>query len=221
MVLLSGGVDSSTCLAIASQNHRCRALTVRYGQRNWRELESARLVAEGMRVAVHRVVDIPLGWIGGSALLDAGGHGTAIPVSPDGVSPSVPPADAYVPARNAIFLAMGAAWAEALGTPHLFIGVNRVDYSGYPDCRPAFVAAMEQALRLGTRSGDLEIHAPLMELTKGQIIRQGSDLGLDYSITFSCYDPRGDRACGLCDSCIHRKKGFAEAGVPDPTDYES
>lgn len=220
MVLLSGGVDSATCLALAGRDYQCHALSVRYGQRNARELSSASKVCQALGVVEHRVVELPLGWLPGSALL---GAGEAVPRSADGQSPAPAPPDGvpitYVPARNSIFLALGAAWAEALGTPHLFIGVNRVDYSGYPDCRPAFVEGMERALRLGTRRGDLLIHTPLMDLSKGAIIRRGTDLGLDYGLTWSCYDPVGDKACGLCDSCIHRRKGFAEAGVPDPTDY--
>lgn len=220
-MLLSGGVDSSTCLALAARDFRCHALSVRYGQRNARELSSARRVSEALGAVEHRVLDLPLDWIPGSALL---GPEVAVPRSVDGQTPAPAPPDGvpvtYVPARNSIFLALGAAWAEALDTPHLYIGVNRVDYSGYPDCRPAFIEAMERALRLGTRRGDLLIHAPLMELSKAAIIRRGVDLGLDYGLTWSCYDPvDNDRACGLCDSCLHRKRGFAEAGIPDPTRY--
>ncbi|PIY48762.1 MAG: 7-cyano-7-deazaguanine synthase QueC [Armatimonadetes bacterium CG_4_10_14_3_um_filter_59_10] len=222
VVLLSGGVDSSTCLAMAAVDHRCHALTLHYGQRNHLELESARRVAVTLGAA-HQVLELPLDWLGGSALL--GVNGPHVPLSVDGVHPSRPPASGvpvtYVPARNSIFLALGAAWAESLGTPHLFIGVNRVDYSGYPDCRPVFVEAMQRALRLGTSAADLQIHTPLIDLTKGEIIRRGSALGLDYALTWSCYDPQDGRACGLCDSCIHRKKGFTEAGVPDPTPYVS
>jgi 7-cyano-7-deazaguanine synthase len=220
VVLLSGGVDSSTCLAIAGQQYRCHALSLHYGQRNARELASARRVAGALGAVEHRVVDLDLGWIGGSALVSGG---LEVPRSTDGATPAPVPAGAvpstYVPARNSIFIAVGAAWAEALATPHLFVGVNRVDYSGYPDCRPEFVEAIQRALRLGTARGDLQLHAPLMELGKGAIIRWGVSLGLDYSLTWSCYDPQGELACGRCDSCIHRKKGFCEAGVPDPTPY--
>jgi 7-cyano-7-deazaguanine synthase len=129
----------------------------------------------------------------------------------------------YVPARNSLFLCLGAAWAEVLGTPHLFIGVNRIDYSGYPDCRPAFVDAMQRALRLGTCRGDLIIETPLLDLSKAEILRRGASLGVDYALTWSCYDPQpagtGQRACGTCDACLHRRKGFLEAGLPDPTVY--
>jgi len=218
VVLLSGGVDSSTCLAIArSEGFSCHALSVDYSQRNAIELESARRVARSLGAAAHQVIRLDLGWIGGSALTAA----LEVPKSDDGVTPA--PADGipvtYVPARNSVLLALGAAWAEALGTDHLFIGVNRVDFSGYPDCRPEFVSAMEIALRQGTKRGSLVIHAPLLDLSKGQIIRRGLELGLDYGLTWSCYDPQHGRACGLCDSCIHRRKGFAEAGAPDPTPY--
>lgn len=226
VVLLSGGIDSSTCLAIAGQQHECHALTVEYGQRNAPELDAAGRVARSLGAVEHRIVELRFDWRGSTALVpDLGAP--RVPRSTDAIAPSAPPPDGvpvtYVPARNSIFLALGAAWAEALGAPHLFIGVNRVDYSGYPDCRPAFVEAIQAALRLGTRRGDLQIHAPLMELTKGQIVRRGIELGLDYGLTWSCYDPQaapaGPRACGLCDSCIHRKKGFAEADIPDPTLY--
>jgi 7-cyano-7-deazaguanine synthase len=218
VVLLSGGVDSATCLAIAADHgYTCYALTMSYGQRNALELASARRIAAALSVARHKVLDLDLGWIGGSALTDE----LEVPKSMDGERPAtdgeVPVT--YVPARNSIFLTVGAAWAEALATDHLFIGVNRVDFSGYPDCRPAFIDAMQQALRRGTRRGGLTIHTPLMDLSKGEIIRKGTALGLDYGLTWSCYDPQGTQACGLCDSCIHRKKGFVEAGVPDPTVY--
>jgi 7-cyano-7-deazaguanine synthase len=218
VILLSGGVDSSTCLALAThEGYACYALCFRYGQRNSPELEAAARVAASWGVIQHQVVDLALGWIGGSALTDA----LTVPKSSDGVTPAsqgdIPVT--YVPARNSVFLSVGAAWAEALGTDHLFIGVNQVDFSGYPDCRPAYIGAMEQALSLGTRRGHVVIHAPLMNLSKAEIIRRGVALGLDYGLTWSCYDPQGGRACGLCDSCIHRKNGFAAAGVPDPTPY--
>jgi 7-cyano-7-deazaguanine synthase len=222
VILLSGGVDSSTCLAIArSDGYDCHALSVSYGQRNAPELDAAARVAQTLAVSQHRVLELDLGWIGGSALT----ADLPVPKSDAGLprpSGSEPPCT-YVPARNSIFLAVGAAWADALGTDHLFIGVNRVDYSGYPDCRPDFVAAMQVALRLGTRRQRLAIHAPLVDLSKGEIVRRGAALGLDYGLTWSCYDPQrgpcGFVACGRCDSCLHRRKGFVEAGIPDPTRY--
>jgi len=227
VVLLSGGVDSSTCLAIArGEGYRCHALTVRYGQRNSPELEAAGAVARALKAAEHRVVELDLSWVGGSALTGA------LPVPKSSgttkASDGKPGADipvTYVPARNSLFLGLGAAWAEVLGTPHLFIGVNQIDYSGYPDCRPDFVEAMQRALRLGTRRADLTIHTPLIQLRKAEILRRGASLGLDYGLTWSCYDPQpggpgqGFRACGGCDSCLHRRKGFADAGLPDPTPY--
>lgn len=216
--MLSGGVDSSTCLAIATnEGYACHALSIAYGQRNERELASARRVASALAVQRHEVLPFDLGWIGGSALTAA----IAVPKSDDGLVPAggegVPVT--YVPARNSIFLTVATAWAEALGTDHLFIGVNQIDYSGYPDCRPAFIAAMQTALRLGTQRPELTIHTPLVDLTKAEIIRKGDALGLDYGLTWSCYDPVGELACGRCDSCVHRRRGFIEAGVADPTPY--
>lgn len=218
VVLLSGGLDSSTCLAIAaSEGYDCHALSIQYGQRNARELESARRVARELSVSQHEVQELYLGWIGASALTAQ----LEVPKSSDGASPqkggAVP--ITYVPARNSVFLALAAAWAEALDTDHIYIGVNQVDFSGYPDCRPAYIAAMQQTLRLGTTRDGLVIHAPLMNLSKSEIILRGTSLGLDYGLTWSCYDPQGDLACGRCDSCIHRKKGFIEAGIVDPTPY--
>jgi 7-cyano-7-deazaguanine synthase len=218
IVLLSGGVDSSTTLAIAaSTGYRCRALTIHYGQRNAPELEAARAVAEALSVIEHRVVELDLRWIGGSALTDQ----IPVPKSADEstLAPSGDIPVTYVPARNSLFLTLAAAWADAVDCDHIFIGANQIDYSGYPDCRPPFVAAMQRALRLGTRRNALSIHAPLMDLNKGQIIRWGAELKLDYGLTWSCYDPQGRHACGRCDSCLHRKKGFLEAGIPDPTPY--
>lgn len=235
VVLLSGGIDSSTCLALArSEGYLCRALTIRYGQRNALELEAASRVARALGVVEHRVAELALGWIGASALTD---HSLPVPSSVDGVTPaggvgeggrpsglsqerSIP--ITYVPARNTLFLTLAAAWADALAADDLFIGANRIDYSGYPDCRPEFLAALEAALRLGTRRPGLRIHAPLMELGKGEIVRRGAALGLDYGLTWSCYAPTpAGRACGRCDSCVHRRKGFLEAGLPDPTVYET
>jgi 7-cyano-7-deazaguanine synthase len=220
VVLLSGGVDSSTCLAVARhEGYDLFALSFRYGQRNLIELEAAARVADAVGVVDHRVVALDLGAFGGSALTSSA---LAVPKSEDGLSPAtgdeVPVT--YVPARNSVFLALGAAWAEALGTDHLFIGVNVVDASGYPDCRPAFIEAMQRALRLGTRRGGIVIHTPLIALTKAEIIQRGTALGLDYGLTWSCYDPQADaQACGRCDSCIHRRRGFIAAGLPDPTRY--
>jgi 7-cyano-7-deazaguanine synthase len=218
VILLSGGVDSSTCLALAtSDGYACHALSIAYGQRNKLELASARRVASALAVQRHEVLPFDLGWIGGSALTAA----IDVPKSDDGLTAAggegVPVT--YVPARNSIFLTVAAAWAEALGTDHLFIGVNQIDYSGYPDCRPAFIAAMQAALRLGTQRPNLTIHTPLVDLTKAEIILKGDALGLDYGLTWSCYDPVGELACGRCDSCVHRRRGFMEAGIADPTPY--
>jgi 7-cyano-7-deazaguanine synthase len=219
VVLLSGGVDSSTSLAIAtSEGFSCHALSFHYGQRNDLELEAASRVARALGAAQHRIVALDVGWMGGSALT----ADLQVPKSLEGLgaAPSGIPVT-YVPARNSIFLSVGAAWADVLETDHLFIGVNQVDYSGYPDCRPAFIEAMQRALRMGTRRCELRIHAPLMDLSKGEIIRRGTALGLDYGLTWSCYDPQGGLACGGCDSCVHRRRGFHSAGVPDPTRYAS
>ncbi len=220
VVLLSGGLDSATVLAIArSQNFSCWALSFRYGQRHAVELQAAEKVARALGAVEHRTAEVDLRWIGGSALTDdiavpkdrpAEKMGGDIPVT-------------YVPARNALFLCHALAWAEVLGARDLFAGMNALDYSGYPDCRPEFLAAFETMARLGTRAGALgdewKIHAPLIAMTKAEIIRAGVALGVDYGITHSCYDPRGELACGRCDSCALRRRGFAEAGVPDPTRY--
>lgn len=219
IILLSGGIDSSTCLAIAaSQGFACHALTLIYGQRNALEVDAARAVARAVGAAQHRVQSLDLSWIGASALTGA----AAVPKSPDGrtVARSEGIPITYVPARNSVFLAVATAWAEAVAADHLFIGANQVDFSGYPDCRPAFIEAMQRALRLGTQRHQLAIHTPLMDLGKAEIIRSGAALGLDYGLTWSCYDPQpGDRACGRCDSCVHRRRGFRDAGIPDPTPY--
>jgi 7-cyano-7-deazaguanine synthase len=231
VVLLSGGVDSTTCLALArAEGYDAFALSFRYGQRNAVELEAAARVARALGAREHRIVALDLAGFGGSALTSSE---LAVPAVEDGWSPT--PGDGvpvtYVPARNSVFLALGAAWAEALGTDHLFVGVNQVDFGGYPDCRPAFVEAMQHALRLGTARGELSIHAPLMNLGKGEIIRRGAAVGVDYSLTWSCYDPQlgaeprkegigsGARACGRCSSCVLRRRGFEEADLPDPTRY--
>lgn len=216
VVLLSGGLDSATVLAIArSQGFECHALTVDYGQRHAVELEAARRVSESMNVPL-RTVSVDLRAIGGSALTD-----DAIKV-PESGGGGIPPT--YVPARNTVLLSLALGLAETLGARDIFAGMNAVDYSGYPDCRPAFVAAFEQLAGVATKAGvegeRLRIHTPLMELHKSEIIRRGGDLGVDYALTVSCYQPDGDgRACGRCDSCRLRTEGFRQAGVPDPTPY--
>lgn len=219
VVLLSGGLDSSTLLAVAKhEGYACYCLTFAYGQRHAVELESARTVAARMGARAHRIVDIDLRVFGGSALTDA----IAVPKDRAMEDMQAIPVT-YVPARNTIFLAYALAWAEVLQSRAIFIGVNAVDYSGYPDCRPEFVAAFQQLANYATKAAvegrGPTIHAPLIHLSKVDIIRRGLDLGVDYSITHSCYDPKGDLACGRCDSCILRRKGFADAGVPDPTRY--
>lgn len=219
VVLLSGGLDSATVLAIAqSEGYAPHALSFRYGQRHVIELEAARRVAQSMQVADHRIADIDLRAFGGSALtseiavpkgrgLEDMAHG--IPIT-------------YVPARNTIFLSFALAWAEVLGANDIFLGVNALDYSGYPDCRPEFIAAYERMANLATRAGvegdqPLRIHTPLIELSKAQIIATGLRLGVNYALTSSCYDPSADGApCGECDSCLLRLKGFRENGIDDP-----
>ena len=217
VVLLSGGLDSATALAIARERgFQCHALSLDYGQRHRAELAAARRVAEAQGVAEHKVIPLDLTTIGGSALTDPD---IAVPEAPTEGIPVT-----YVPARNTLFLALALGWAEVLGAFDIFVGVNAVDYSGYPDCRPEYIAAFERLANLATRAGveggRFRIHAPLIELTKAQIIREGMRLGVDYSLTLSCYaaDQEG-RACGRCDSCRLRAAGFAAAGVPDPTRY--
>ena len=219
VVLLSGGLDSATVAALARRaGFDLYAMSFRYGQRHAIELEAAARVAAAAGVSEHRVVDIDLRAFGGSALTDD------IEVPKSGVDPATIPVT-YVPARNTIFLSFALAWAEVLGSSDIFIGVNALDYSGYPDCRPEYLAAYESMARLATKAGvegtaPVRIHAPLIDLTKAEIIRRGAELGVDYSMTISCYDPRRDgAACGECDSCRLRAKGFAEAGVDDPTRY--
>ena len=219
VVLLSGGLDSTTALAVArSQGLACHALTVRYGQLHQVELEAARRVAAALGAREHRVVEVDLGPLASSALTSA-----AIAVPKDrslaeiGAPGDVPPT--YVPARNTVLLALALAWAESLGAREIFIGVNVLDASGYPDCRPEFVRAFEALAEVATRTGGFHIRAPLIELTKAQIIALGLRLGVDYALTHSCYDPQGAAACGRCDACVLRRKGFLEAGVPDPTRY--
>ena len=218
VVLLSGGLDSATCLAIArSQGFECYCLSFNYGQRHCAELIAADRVVKALGAAKHRVLDFGLAQFGGSALTD-----TNIAVPIDGVQPGIPVT--YVPARNTIMLSLALAWAEVLGSRDIFVGVNAVDYSGYPDCRPEYIAAFETMANLATKAGvegaKLHIHAPLIDLSKAEIIRLGSQLGVDYGLTVSCYqaDEQG-RACGVCDSCRLRAEGFAAAGVSDPTIY--
>jgi len=223
VVLLSGGLDSATTLALARrQGFACYALTFRYGQRHGREVEAAARVARSLGAVEHRVARIDLGAFGGSALTDAQiqvpkdrqelGELTEIPVT-------------YVPARNTIFLSYALAWAEVLGAFDLFMGVNSTDYSGYPDCRAEFIAASEKMANLATAAavrgkGRFRIHTPIIHMTKAQIIQAGTKLGVDYALTHSCYDPDpAGRSCGRCDSCRLRLKGFAEAGLQDPIEY--
>ncbi len=219
MVLLSGGLDSATTLALARQQGYVNyALSFRYGQRHLVELEAAARVAEAMAAAQHVVVDIDLRRFGGSALT------SDIPVPHrhrvEDLEDEIPVT--YVPARNTVFLSLALAWAETLQASDIFIGVNALDYSGYPDCRPEYIEAFERMGNLATKAGvegrqDLRIHTPLIHLTKAQIIQLGRSLGVDYGLTHSCYDPdRFGRPCGSCDSCLLRAKGFAEAGVDDP-----
>lgn len=218
VVLVSGGLDSATVLALArAQGRECHALSFDYGQRHRAELDAARRVSAALGVVSHRVVRLDLRAIGGSALTD---DGIAVPETPGAGIPVT-----YVPARNTIFLAIALGWAEVLGAQDIFIGVNAMDYSGYPDCRPEFIQAFEQLANLATRAGvegrAVRIHAPLQALTKADIIRRGVALGVDFSITVSCYQPRGaGLACGRCDSCRLRAAGFAAAGIADPTAYE-
>ena len=217
VILLSGGLDSATVLAIAREaGYACHALSLDYGQRHTAELAAAARVAKSLGAVERRVIRIGLGDIGGSALTDAS---IAVPESPTAGIPVT-----YVPARNTVMLALALAWAEVLGSRDLFIGVNAVDYSGYPDCRPEFIAAFEQMANLATRAGvegaRLRVHAPLQHLSKARIIRRGIELGVDYAQTVSCYqaDAAG-LACGRCDACRLRREGFRAAGVADPTRY--
>lgn len=222
VVLLSGGLDSATVLAIAqSKGYACHALSFRYGQRHAVELAAAERVARSLGAASHRVVEIDLRQFGGSALtsdLQVPKHASALEIGSD-----IPLT--YVPARNTVFLSFALAFAEVIGTGDIFLGVNALDYSGYPDCRPEYIAAFERLANLAIKSAvtgsvAVRIHAPLLQLTKAQIIQQGLALGVDYSLTSSCYDPSADgRACGHCDSCLLRLKGFADCGARDPIAY--
>lgn len=217
VVLLSGGLDSATVLALArEQGYACHALSLDYGQRHQAELRAAARVAASLGAAEHRVLRLDLAAIGGSALTDPA---IAVPEQPSEGIPAT-----YVPARNTVFLALALGWAEVLGAAHLFIGVNAVDYSGYPDCRPAFIEAFEALAQVATRAGvegtRLRIHAPLLHLSKAEILRAGSRLGVDYSQTVSCYQADAEgRACGRCDACRLRAEGFRTAGLADPTRY--
>ncbi len=219
VVLLSGGLDSTTVLAIAiDQGFEAYALSFRYGQRHTVELDAAAKVAAALGAHRHVVADIDLRAFGGSALTDNAltvPHHDRVEDLGDGIPIT------YVPARNTIFLSFALAWAETLGASDVFIGVNALDYSGYPDCRPEFIAAYEQMANLATKAGvegtqRMKIHTPLIALTKAQTIQRGLDLGVDYRLTHSCYDPVDGRACGSCDSCLLRGRGFAELGLTDP-----
>jgi 7-cyano-7-deazaguanine synthase len=218
IVLVSGGLDSTTCLAIAKHEgfEPLYALSFEYGQRHRHELAAAERISRAYSVREHRVVKIDLRQFGGSALTDE----IDVPKDRSSSQMSAGIPITYVPARNTIFLSYALAWAEVIDCDYVFIGVNALDYSGYPDCRPEFIESFQRTARLGTKRANFGIHAPLVRMTKAQIIRRGIELGVDYSMTHSCYDPddRG-RACGRCDSCLLRKKGFAEAGVKDPTIY--
>ena len=218
VVLLSGGLDSATCLAIArAEGLAPHAMSFRYGQVHAHELDAARQVADALGAAEHRIVDIDLAAFGGSSLVGDG----EIPKGRAEIGEGIP--STYVPARNTVFLAYALAWAEVLGANDIFIGVNALDYSGYPDCRPEFIAAFEAAANAGTRTGTegdgYRIRAPLIERTKAEIIRWGTELGVDYAMTVTCYDATDAGACGECDACILRRRGFDDAGVPDPTPY--
>ncbi len=219
VVLVSGGLDSTTVLAIAqSQGYECYCISFDYGQRHKAELRAADNTAKALGAALHKVIKLDLSSIGGSALTD-----TNIAV-PEAETTGIPVT--YVPARNTVFLSIALGWAEVLGATDLFIGVNAVDYSGYPDCRPDFISAFESMANLATKAGaegaKLRVHTPLINLTKAEIIQQGLALGVDYGQTISCYqaDDEG-RACGRCDSCRLRRQGFKEAGVTDPTSYQA
>jgi 7-cyano-7-deazaguanine synthase len=223
IVLLSGGLDSATTLAIArSEGFLCYALTFSYGQRHKREIESAKKIAKSLEVAEHRIIEIDLSCFGGSALTDPA---IKVPKNRDKLDSTARIPPTYVPARNTVFLSYALAWAEALNAFDIFIGVNQTDYSGYPDCRAEFISAFEKTANLATAAavqgkGRYRIHTPIINMTKGEIILAGTKLGVDYSLTHSCYDPdEQGKSCGHCDSCRLRLKGFAEAGLKDPIEY--
>ena len=220
VVLLSGGLDSATCLALArDEGFEVHAMSFRYGQRHGQELDAARRVVEAVGAAEHRIIDIDLAVFGGSSLLGDG----EVPKGRDDASIGAGIPSTYVPARNTVFLAYALAWAEVLDAGDIFLGVNALDYSGYPDCRPEFVAAFEAVANAGTRRGTegagYRIRTPLIDLTKAEIIRRGTELGVDYGLTVTCYDPTDAGACGECDACRLRRTGFEQAGVADPTVY--
>jgi 7-cyano-7-deazaguanine synthase len=223
VVLLSGGLDSATTLAMARKGgFACFALSFRYGQRHAVEIAAARLVAAAGGAVEHRIIDIDLRQFGGSALTD---RRIDVPKDRVEIGAEGPIPVTYVPARNLVFLSYAVAWAEVLGAFDIFIGVNATDYSGYPDCRPEFIEAFQKTANLATAAategkGTFIIHTPIIEMTKGQIIREGTRLGVDYGLTHSCYDPdQAGRPCGRCDSCRLRLKGFAEANLTDPLEY--
>lgn len=219
VVLLSGGLDSATVLAMArSQGYACHCLSFDYGQRHRAELQAADRIARALDAVAHRTLKLDLAQFGGSALTD-----TAIAVPTGGVQPGIPVT--YVPARNTVMLSLALAWAEVLGARDIFVGVNAVDYSGYPDCRPEYIDAFERMANLATKAGveggHLRVHAPLIDLSKAEIIAEGTRLNVPYAMTVSCYQADADgRACGVCDSCRLRHEGFAAARVADPTIYQ-
>ncbi|MFH0786282.1 MAG: 7-cyano-7-deazaguanine synthase QueC [Pseudomonadota bacterium] len=223
VILLSGGLDSSTTLAVAkNMGFELYALTFRYGQRHQIEIEAAGRIAQHFEVARHTIIDVDLRRFGGSALTAP----IEVPKdrSPEEISTDIP--ITYVPARNIIFLSLALAWAEVLGCGDIFIGVNALDYSGYPDCRPEFIEAFEKMAALGTKAGvegrGIKIHTPLIDLSKAQIIKKGLELGVEFELTSTCYDPSSQgEACGKCDACLLRLKGFAEAGIKDPGTYRA
>jgi 7-cyano-7-deazaguanine synthase len=222
VVLLSGGLDSATALAVARRDgFRCHALSIAYGQRHTVELDAARRVACALGAVEHRIIEVDLRSVGGSALTADLAVPKDRPV--DEMAQGIPVT--YVPARNTVFLALALGYAEVVNSFDIYLGVNSVDYSGYPDCRPEFIAAFEGLANLATKAGveghgRFRVHAPLIQLTKAEIIRLGNSLGVDYALTHSCYDPSADgAACGRCDSCLLRRAGFEAAGLPDPTRY--
>ena len=222
VVLVSGGLDSTTCLAIArEQNFDLYALTLNYGQRHDHELNSARMIVDFFNIHDHSIIDIDLAQFGGSALTDQ----IDVPKKRDLSDMDEIPVT-YVPARNTVFLSLALAWAEVLGSFDIFIGVNALDYSGYPDCRPEYISSFEKTANLATKAGvsgsSFKIHTPLIDMTKSEIIKVGLDLGVDYSLTSSCYDPNQEgNPCGLCDACYLRLKGFKETGITDPLNYSN
>ena len=225
VVLLSGGLDSATTLAIAcKEGFACYALTFCYGQRHKREIESAKKIASSLTTIEHRIIDIDLAQFGGSALTNSA---IGVPKDRTDLDSHVQIPPTYVPARNTIFLSYGLAWSEVIGAFDIFIGVNSTDYSGYPDCRGEFIKAFEKTANLATAAtvenkGQYHIHTPIIDMTKAEIILTGTKLGVDFALTHSCYDPdQAGRSCGRCDSCRLRLKGFAEAGLNDPVEYQT